>query len=211
MSSKLNILIIGDSFAADWSVKYQNYPGWPKLLAQDHCVSNCAQAGVSEYKILQQLLAFGELDEVDLVIVSHTSAFRVHTPLHPVHQHDPLHANADLMLSDLEYHAGKLSNWFNKSLHTAVDYFRYHFDETYYETVYTLIRQSINQKLSKVPVIVLNNLPGNLRFATEATVLDFADLWKQHPGLVNHFSQTGNEIIYNQIINTIHSMNIGDK
>jgi hypothetical protein len=30
----MKILIIGDSFAADWSVKYNDYAGWPNLLAQ---------------------------------------------------------------------------------------------------------------------------------------------------------------------------------
>jgi hypothetical protein len=211
MPGKLNILIIGDSFAADWSVKYQDYPGWPNLLGQDHCVVNLAQAGVGEYKILQQLTNFGNLDQIDLVLVSHTSAYRVHTPLHPVHATDALHANADLMLKDLEYHADKITNCLNYSLHTAIDYFRYHFDQEYYETVYTLIRENINQKLSNTPVIVLNNLPESLQFATESTVLDFAELWKTYPGLINHFSQTGNEIIYNKLTTTIHSMNIGDK
>ena len=47
----MKLLLAGDSFAAEW-------PGenvWPKLLAKQHDVTNVAQAGVSEYKILKQL------------------------------------------------------------------------------------------------------------------------------------------------------------
>jgi hypothetical protein len=211
MSRKLNILIIGDSFAADWSVKHRDYLGWPNLLARDHCVINLARAGIGEYKILRQLINFGSLDQIDLVLVSHTSAFRVHTPLHPVHANDALHSDADLMLKDLEYHASKITNRFNYSLHNAIDYFRYHFDQEYYETMYELIRENINQKLGNTPVIVLNNLPESLQFATESTVLDFEELWQTQPGLINHFSQIGNEIIYNKLTTVIDSMNIGDK
>ena len=48
-----NILIIGDSFAADWTVKYPTVVGWPNLLAKNYNVVNLAQAGAGEYKIYQ--------------------------------------------------------------------------------------------------------------------------------------------------------------
>ena len=50
----MKILICGDSFAADWTVKYPGQ-GWPNMLAEIHEVTNLAQAGCSEYKILKQL------------------------------------------------------------------------------------------------------------------------------------------------------------
>ena len=46
----MNVLIAGDSFAAEWP----GSNGWVKLLAKKYNVKNVAQAGVSEYKILQQ-------------------------------------------------------------------------------------------------------------------------------------------------------------
>jgi hypothetical protein len=48
------LLITGDSFAANWQIKY-NGVGWVNLLENDFEVKNIAQAGVSEYKIMKQL------------------------------------------------------------------------------------------------------------------------------------------------------------
>ena len=111
-----NILIIGDSFAADWSTKYNNYLGWPNLLAQSHSVTNLAQAGVSEHKIYKQLCSVQDLSVYDVVIVAHTSPFRVPTKRHPMHSKDVLHKDADLIYSDIEYHSNRLKNIFNKSV-----------------------------------------------------------------------------------------------
>ena len=47
----MKLLVAGDSFAAEWP----GNSGWVKLLAQEHPVTNVAQAGVSEYKILKQV------------------------------------------------------------------------------------------------------------------------------------------------------------
>ena len=96
------ILIAGDSFAADWTVKYKNQgKGWPNLLAEKHDVKNIAQAGCGEYKIYKQLIN-ENLDDFDCIIVSHTSAYRVHTMYHPIHNNDSLHSNADFIYSDIK-------------------------------------------------------------------------------------------------------------
>jgi hypothetical protein len=50
----MNLLICGDSFAADWTVKYPG-EGWPNLMSKIHNVTNLAQAGCGEYKVLKQL------------------------------------------------------------------------------------------------------------------------------------------------------------
>ena len=51
---KKKLLIAGDSFAADWTIKYKG-EGWVNTLCEDYDVTNVAQAGVSEYKIYNQL------------------------------------------------------------------------------------------------------------------------------------------------------------
>ena len=43
----MKLLILGDSWQADWNVKHNTYPGWPNLLANEFDVTNIAQAGVS--------------------------------------------------------------------------------------------------------------------------------------------------------------------
>ena len=97
----MRILIAGDSFAAKWPANIRNQ-GWPALLADRFEVYNIAQAGVGEYKIYKQL-ANVELDQFDLVIVSHTSPSRIHTRNHPLHK-EGLHKDCDLIITDLIGH-----------------------------------------------------------------------------------------------------------
>jgi hypothetical protein len=206
----MKILILGDSFAADWSCKYQDYAGWPELLTGDFHVTNHAQAGVGEYKILRQLQQVCDLDQYNIVIVSHTSPYRVHTPLHPVHAQDQLHSNADLIFADCEHHGSRIRHWFDRSLDSAIGYFRYHFDQDYYKTIYKLLRSEINSILKYSNVIVVNSLPGNSEFVIEPTVLDFVELGQQQSGLINHYSQVGNKEIYNSIKQTINQIHRKD-
>ena len=74
----VKILIMGDSWAADWSQKHSEYLGWPNILAEDHDVTNIAQAGVSQYSIVKQLHSVKPYD-YDKVICSITSPYRVYT------------------------------------------------------------------------------------------------------------------------------------
>jgi hypothetical protein len=199
------ILIIGDSFAANWLVKYKNeYPGWPNLLAEKYSVTNLAQAGVSEYRIYQQLLSVINLDEYDLVIVSHTSPYRLPTRKHPVHNTDLLHSNADLIFSDIEYHNNQIKNIFNFGLKSAYKFFLYHYDEAYFETTYQLLRERINDMLKEKLVIVISNLPILKNFTTEKTVLEFTS----DGGLINHGSENLNKEILQEIIKTMKLLSI---
>ena len=96
------ILVVGDSFAADWTKKYPEGHGWVNLLSAEYAVTNLAQAGVGEYKILQQIKSVPDIQMFDLVLISHTSPYRIHTRKHPVHHADPLHNHADLIMEDIE-------------------------------------------------------------------------------------------------------------
>lgn len=200
-----SILIIGDSFAADWSVKYSAYQGWPALLGHTYRITNLAQAGVSEYKIYKQLLS-ADLTKYDYVLVSHTSPYRVATRQHPVHTNNSLHKNADLIYSDIEYHSGRIRNWFNFALRSAYSFFLYHYDEGFQITTYKLYREKINQMLEGKPVIVISALPGLMPFATEQTVLDYTDLRELESGLINHFSEQGNWIIYQDLLKQLKDL-----
>ena len=62
------ILICGDSFAADWTIKTKT-SGWVNFLKDTDII---AQAGVGEYKILKQLQSC-KLELYTHIIISHTS------------------------------------------------------------------------------------------------------------------------------------------
>lgn len=195
----MKILLIGDSFAADWSVKYNMYKGWPNLLADTYDVTNLAQAGVSEYKIYKQLDKVLWIGEYKLVIVSHTSPYRVPTRSHPVHHNDLLHNNADLMLNDITYHSNKLYNFFNRSLRSASGFFKYHYDVEFYETTYKLYRKAIEDRLGMTKFISLNMFPNSEHKCT----IDLSNLATTHTGKINHMSEEGNRLVYEKLLEKI--------
>lgn len=195
----MKILIIGDSFAADWSMKYNYYKGWPNLLAEKYNTTNLAQAGVSEYKIYKQLETILWLGEFKVVIVSHTSPYRVPTRSHPIHNDDILHGNADLMLNDITYHSSKLYNFFNKSLRSASSFFKYHYDVDFYETTYKLYRKAIEDRLSCTNFISLNMFPNSDYKST----IDLSSIVTTHSGKINHMSEKGNMLVYKILLNKL--------
>lgn len=197
----MQILIIGDSFAADWSVRDNSYPGWPNLLAQNYKVTNLAQAGVSEYKILKQILSVNDLSIYNVIVVAHTSPYRVHTRNHPVHAKDQLHKSADLIYADIEYHSNTFYGWVNRSLQAAMQYYRWHFDDEYYESIYCLIREKINSIIGNIPCITIQNFPTTFPYT-----LDAQSIRNEHPGTINHMSEIGNQLVYDAIVKKINEI-----
>lgn len=188
----MNVLICGDSFAADWSVKYTDYPGWPNLLAQKHKITNLAQAGVSEYKIWKQLSSI-ELSQFDCIIISHTSPFRLPTEVHPDHHSDLLHKNCDLIYLDIK-------NSKNKSLQSVVEYFEKFFMPEYAIFVHTLLIEHEIRYLEsfKGKVVHTTNLEQDFDFKN-CKVISFKSIFQDHKGLINHFSKLGNQIVCDTI------------
>jgi hypothetical protein len=172
-------------------------------LAQQHQVTNLAQAGVGEHKIYRQLVSVDDLTVYDVVIVAHTNPGRVPTRRHPMHYNDGLHQHADLIYSDIDYHAKQLKNIFNVRLHVAREFFRYHYDDEFFEDTYWLFREKINTILADKKVITLEtfDLP-----ATEKYVLNFADLLNTNPGLINHYSEKGNQVVFDTINATLKTL-----
>ena len=199
-----NILIIGDSFAADWSTKYKDYLGWPNLLAEQHTVTNLAQAGVSEYKIYRQLLSVRDLSQYDVVIVAHTSPYRIPTWQHPIHSNDSLHKDADLIYADIAYHSKRIKNIFNRSLRGAYEFFNYHYDSGFFEDSYCLFRKEINRILEDKQVITLSTF--NQQASMEANTINLVDMLVTYPGLINHYSEFGNRLVYGSITSKIQEL-----
>jgi hypothetical protein len=199
----MKILIAGDSFAADWTVKYPDQKGWPNLLAERFDVKNIAQAGVSEYRIYQQIMSVENLYEYDFCIISHTSPHRSVTRHHPVHASDSLHQHADLMLNDINYHLHTLKGMFNRSLRAASDYIKYHYDIEFHETIYNLLKKEIDEKLLKNNTISISDLLFKLN--NNEQDLNLHELQTQYPGKINHFSIQGNQLIFQKLLEYINN------
>lgn len=185
------VFICGDSFAADWTVKYKGQ-GWPNMLANDYATTNVAQAGVSEYKIYNQLMD-AILNQYDAIIIAHTSPYRLYVKEHPVHSKDSLHANCDLIYSDL-----KESEATHPEVTPIINYFENYFDTDYAKFVHSLICEKIVNVCEKYShkVIHLINFNEQYNFPNS---LNFEQVFKDHRGTMNHFNDTGNRIVYNEI------------
>lgn len=184
------ILICGDSFAADWTVKYPGR-GWPNMLAETQDVTNLAQAGCSEYKIYLQLTSV-DFAHYDAIIVSHTSPYRCYVKHHPVHHNDKLHKNSDLIYTDLKEHSKT-----HPELEPIVQYFEEYFDTEHAIFVHNLICEKIETILEKYQGLVLHltnlNWDGLHEFPN---MLNFERLFKSHRGQLNHYNDEGNQKIY---------------
>jgi len=192
----VKILIAGDSFAAKWPGK-----GWPDLLSEYINVTNLAQAGVGEYKILEQIKS-ANLQDYSAVRVCHTSPSRVHTRSHPIHK-TGLHENCDLIWTDLESH----KDYFNSSLKAAKGYFQHHYDDQYYKDIYSLIRKEISNIID-IPYISVDNLKASTEFKFETNSIDFSDYWLENRGNTNHFNEQGNSYVCQTLLTKLKSIGL---
>lgn len=195
VKKSMNILIAGDSFAANWP----NRKGWVDYLAMEFNVTNVAQAGVGEYKIFKQL-ENQDFSKFDAVIVSHTSPSRVHTRNHPLHK-SGFHKDCDLIYNDIQDRC----TLFNRNLAVSNGWFEYHYDDEYQIDIYNLIREKINNIIT-VPYISLSHIPIVNSLAIEKNHVDFSELWAVERGDSNHYTIDGNIAILKTIVNKIISI-----
>ena len=186
--SKPRLLIAGDSFAADWTVAYPDRCGWVNLITADFEVTNIAQAGSSEYRIWKTL-ATVDVGNFDRILISHTSPYRLYVKHHPVHSKSALHKDCDLLYTDAVAHG----------LATVKDYFENYYDLNYAVDIHQLIMSKIYDStitathISHVDVSAPANVP----------ITNFSDVWTKHKGIMNHYSDQGNQIIYSSILNLL--------
>jgi hypothetical protein len=178
------ILISGDSFAADWTKKYDGQ-GWVNMLENDYDVTNIAQAGVSEYKIYKQIKNIN-YNDYDKIIISHTSAYRIPVEVHPIHSKDILHHNCDFIYSDVKEHKN------DPEVKCIIDLYEKHFHFDYAIFVHELILKEIKQLCPNAINITFFN-----SFNKDSIQLE--DIFLENKGNMNHLNKKGNKIIYNKI------------
>jgi hypothetical protein len=200
----MKLLIVGDSFAADWSPVCAKANGWVNLLAQHHDVINAAQAGSSEYRIMRQIRECYLPGQFDAVVVTHTSPYRLFTKNNPVKQRDALHTHCDLIYSDTEYHAGLLKNLFNHSLHSALGFFQHHFDLDHAEDIYGLIRKEIAQILADTKTVNIETpLVPTEFWCSQSHVVISEDMFRV--GDINHMDEKSNHTIFSKVSHALVS------
>ena len=175
----LNILVCGDSFAADWG----NAQGWTDFLGAKHTITNMAQAGVSEYKILKQVESVN-WQKFDCTIIAHTSISRVHIDQHPLHKTTQLHSNCDLIYNDLVESRSK-----DPAVQAGIDYFKHIYDPVYYGDIYRLILDRIG-KLCVKPTLHMTFFDNPVEYPF--VCLQLKSVFSRFPGNNNHLNAEGN-------------------
>lgn len=193
----MKVLITGDSFAADWQVKYPEVLGWPNFLAKEYLVTNLAQAGCGEYKILKQLQSV-DLSKFDLIIVAHSSPFRIYVKNHPIHKDDKLHSNCDLIYSDIKDHVHT-----NHNLLPIVDYFENYFDQKYAVDIHNLICEKIDKLTNAYKTIHITGFEWDKLYQFD-NMINFNYVLKKYKGMINHYTVEGNREVYNVIKSRIN-------
>jgi len=195
MLNKLKILISGDSFAVDYRMVDPQAQGWTNALAEQYEITNIAQAGVSEYKIVKQLESV-DVGAFDYVIVTHTSPYRVHIKEHPVHANSVLHKHCDLLYSDLE----KSRQVSDPVVGAALDYFKYVFDVDYYNDIYLMMLDQINSITYRNTTLHLTFFDNQMDYPFD-NFINASDIFKEYPGNTNHLSARGNLKVVEKIKN----------
>jgi len=187
----MKILLVGDSFAANWNSSITGEQAWWQLLSQDHKVHNIAQPGCGEYKILKQILS-SDLEKYDLVIVCHTSPYRIHTVKNPVHLNGS-HANSDLIYTDIAE-----SNDSKEKTHILY-FFENIFDLDYARCIHNLVKKEITQVLKSYNNLHISFFEDFTNIYKNLEEINFYNIWKENPGQINHLNSLGNQKVYSEI------------
>ena len=182
--------IFGDSFGVETA--NEPYPSWVSLLRKDYSIKNFCQSGVSEYKILQQLKSV-DLKTFDTILITHTSPTRVYVKYNPLHQDTEYHKNCDLILSDVESATGEFAQ-------AAQLYFKHIFDVDYACDMHNMVCREIDDITQNHDVVHVTHFDYS-RLYKFPNMLNFHKIFLKHRGAVNHYSEFGNKLVYETLLN----------
>ena len=181
--------IFGDSFGHQKSD--QPFDSWVDLLGRHFQITNHCECGIGEYKILKQLKK-SNLNNFDFLIITHTSATRTFVPYNPLHSESAYHKNCDIIYADI---AGRTDDF---SL-ACQQYFKHIFDLDYAVAIHNMICQEIDELTSNKKVLHITHFDytGLYEFID---LINFYNLWINNQGIVNHYNQLGNQLVYQHIL-----------
>jgi hypothetical protein len=189
----MKLLICGDSYGYN----HRLLDSWVTKISELGEVTNLSQCGVSEYKILHQLLSV-DLDKFEKILILHTSPNRVHVNTNTFYSDSETHKNCDLLFGDVE---SKKDTDFLANL--AYNYFIHIFDLEYYSYIHNLICQDIDQRTKRLPVIHITAFDYTNLYQFDDRLIDFSDIASNHFGDINHLTKTGNMLLYDRLLKII--------
>lgn len=192
----MNILILGDSWSADWSEKNSEFKGWPELLATKYNVTNVSEAGVSQYKICKQI-ENSNYQDYDLIICSITSPNRIYSKS-KINKVSKFHKNCDLIFQDIEFAVAQGDS--TPEITSALNYFIYHWDKDYADFVHQLKVDWCYDHLKNYNTIFTSIIDDSKKFLpSDAIFIDGFEIFETYPGNINHLSEEGNNIFFKNL------------
>lgn len=187
--SKKNLLIVGDSFSSE---QISGQYGWPILLKQDFTVTNLSSPGIGQFKILKKIQSI-DLDVYDSIVVSHTSPNRLHCQLNPLYPADHLYRQSDIIFADAE---SKIDQ--NLAANHLVYYYKYIFDDEYYQFVHWSCCEKIDQLTQHKQILHITHFNWTHLYQFP-NLINYYDFWVSNRGDYTHYSKDANQTIYQQI------------
>jgi hypothetical protein len=184
------VLVAGDSFASDW---YSGDEWWRQL---PYTVTNVAQAGASEYKILKSLAS---VREYDAVIIFHTSPTRIYAANgNLLHKNSDTHKNSCYVINDVLNKRGPIK----RAMENFVKYF---YNDDFANYMHVKICEDIVSKTHGIPTIHASgfNYSGIFEFDNFVSA---QDLFETYRGKTCHLTTNGNRYLAERICKKLTSL-----
>lgn len=186
----IKVLVAGDSFASDWHTGSE----WWHQLPFD--VTNVAQAGASEYKILKSLTS---LEQYDAIVVFHTSPTRVYAANgNLLHTNSPTHRDSCYVINDVLSKRGPLKT-------AMINYVKYFYNDEFVNYTHTKICNDIVNKTSNIPTVHASGF-DYLNIYEFENFVSATDLFETYRGNICHLTTDRNRYLADRIYNKLMSL-----
>ncbi len=178
----MRIAVAGDSFSED-----KGPDSWTTRLH----VTNFSQRGISQYRLYQQVCQIPQ-KQFDVVLVVHTSPYRIYCNHNQLHTNPPYNY-CDLIYSDVSAHDSQFAK-------NVAWYFENVFDLDQANFYHRLTVNAIKQQLW-IPSLHFTFFDG-----TVDGVTSLHHIWQQYPGSINHLSPEGNALVLDWVSSMLAKM-----
>lgn len=187
-----SILLAGDSFASNW------HTGDEWWLQLPYSITNTAQAGASQFKILKQFDTI-DISKYDAAIIFHTSPYRIYSESENLlHKKSITHKNSCYVINDVLHKRNSLSN-------AMKNYVKYFYNEEFVKYTHKKICQDIENITSKIPTIHASGFDYSDIYSFE-NFISVQDLFENHRGNTCHLNKNGNRYLAERICKKLHDL-----